>query len=99
MRNRGIRIQPGRIGVVFLLCALAAIAGEWSLSVERSQAIQLENHAEKEANLKDQSREGLFNRWTFDQQSPGEAPAGFSMLGVGEGPAADWTIKDRKSVV
>ena len=98
MRNRGIRIQPGRIGVVFLLCALAAIAGEWSLSVERSQAIQLENHAEKEANLKDQSREGLFNRWTFDQQSPGEAPAGFSMLGVGEGPAADWTIKgDREA--
>ena len=36
---------------------------------------------------------GLFNRWTFDQQKPGEPPAGFSMLEFGEGPAADWTIK------
>ncbi len=98
MRERGIRNQSWRIGRIFLFCALAAIVGEWSLSVERSQAVQLESHAEKEANLKDQSREGLFNRWTFDQQQPGEAPTGFSMLGFGEGPAADWTIKgDREA--
>ncbi len=98
MRERGIRNQSWRIGRIFLFCALAATVGEWGLFVERSQAIQLESHAEKEANLKDQAREGLFNRWTFDLQSPGEAPAGFSMLGVGEGPAADWTIKgDREA--
>ena len=69
------------------------IAGEWSISVERSHAIQTESRAEKEANLKGQAQGGLFNRWTFDQQKSGEAPAGFSMLGFGEGPAADWTIK------
>ncbi len=69
------------------------IAGEWSFCVERSEAIQAESRAEKEANLKGQAQGGLFNRWTFDQQKSGEAPAGFSMLGFGEGPAADWTVK------
>ena len=69
------------------------IAGEWSFCVARSQAIQTESPTEKEANLKSQAQGGLFNRWTFDQQKSGEAPAGFSMLGFGEGPAADWTIK------
>ena len=37
----------------------------------------------KEANLKGQAQGGLFNRWTFDQQKSGEAPAGFSMLVYG----------------
>ena len=69
------------------------IAGEWSFCVELSQATQTENRTEKEANLKGQAQGGLFNRWTFDQQKSGEAPAGFSMLGFGEGPGADWTIK------
>ena len=75
------------------MLALAVIAGEWSVCIERSHAIQAESRTEKEANLKGQAQGGLFNRWTFDQQKPGEAPAGFSMLGFGEGPAADWTIK------
>lgn len=69
------------------------LAGEWTFFVERSQAIQTESRTEKEANLKGQAQGGLFNRWTFDQQQSGEAPAGFSMLGFGEGTAADWTIK------
>jgi hypothetical protein len=73
--------------------AWAVVAGEWSFCVERSQAIQAESQTEKEANLKGQAQGGLFNRWTFDQQESGEAPAGFSMLGFGEGPAADWMIK------
>jgi hypothetical protein len=73
--------------------ALAVIAGESSFCVERSPAIQAESRTENEANLKGQAQGGLFNRWTFDQQKSGEAPAGFSMLEFGEGPAADWTIK------
>ena len=72
---------------------LAVIAGEWSFCIERSHAIQAESRTEKEANLKGQAQGGLFNRWTFDQEKSGEAPAGFSMLEFGEGPAADWTIK------
>ena len=36
---------------------------------------------------------GLFKRWTFDLQKPGGSPVGFSMLGFGEGPAADWMVK------
>jgi len=76
-----------------VLLGVAVIAGEWSFYVDRSHAIQAESRAEKEANLKGQAQGGLFNRWTFDQQKSGEAPAGFSMLEFGEGPAADWTIK------
>jgi hypothetical protein len=83
----------GRIGMVSIVLGVAVIAGEWSFCVELSQATQTENRTEKEANLKGQAQGGLFNRWTFDQQKSGEAPAGFSMLGFGEGPGADWTIK------
>jgi len=93
VRERGISEKSRRIGRGSLLLAVAVIAGEWSFCVERSQAIQAESRTEKEANLKGQAQGGLFNRWTFDQQKSGEAPAGFSMLGFGEGPAADWTIK------
>ena len=93
MRERVIRMKPKRIGMVSVLLGVAVIAGEGSFCVERSQAIQAESRTEKEANLKGQAQGGLFNRWTFDQQKSGEAPAGFSMLGFGEGPAADWTIK------
>ncbi|MEY4705130.1 MAG: hypothetical protein RL042_1332 [Nitrospirota bacterium] len=89
MRRCGL----SRIGLISLSLVVAVIVGEWSLCGEGAQAVQLESRAEKETNLKDQAREGLFNRWTFDLQKPGEAPAGFSVLGFGEGPAADWTIK------
>ena len=73
--------------------ALTMIPGGWTTLVEKSEAIQAESNAEKEANLKGQAKGDLFNRWTFDQQKSGEAPAGFSRLGFGDGPAADWTIK------
>ncbi len=79
---------------VFIVLALAVIAGEWSVCIEQSQAIQAESRTEKEANLKGQAQGGLFNRWTFDQEKSGEAPTGFSMLEFGEGPAADWRIKE-----
>lgn len=75
------------------MLALAVIAGGRGFSIERSHAIQAESRTEKEANLKGQAQGELFNRWTFDQQKPREAPAGFSMLEFGEGPAADWMIK------
>ncbi|HSL03153.1 MAG TPA: hypothetical protein VK901_06400 [Nitrospiraceae bacterium] len=86
-------MKPRCISRVFVVLVSAMIAGEWSVCIERSHAIQAESRAEKEANLKGQAHGGLFNRWTFDQQKPGEAPPGFSMLGFGEGPAADWTIQ------
>lgn len=92
MRERGsmMKLRAVCIGAAFLVVAVTA--GEWGVSVERSYAIQAESQTEKEANLKGQAREDLFSRWTFDQQKPGEAPLGFSMLGFGEGPVADWTI-------
>jgi hypothetical protein len=91
--KRGISVKSRHVGRVSLVLALAMIAGEWSFCVERSHAVQAESQTEKEANLKGQAQGGLFNRWTFDQQKSGEAPAGFSMLEFGEGPAADWTVK------
>lgn len=91
--KHGISVKPRCVGRVSLVLALAMIAGEWSVCIERSHAIQAESRTEKEANLKGQAQGGLFNRWTFDQQKAGEVPAGFSTLGFGEGPAADWTVK------
>lgn len=91
--ERGIRVKPKYIGRVFVVLALAVMAGEWNFWIEWSHAIQAESRTEKEANLKGQAQGGLFNRWTFDQQKSGEAPTGFSMLEFGEGPTADWTIK------
>ena len=88
-----VKSKSRYIDRVSVVLALAVIAGEWSFCIERSHAIQAESRTEKEANLKGQAQGGLFNRWTFDQQNPREAPAGFSMLEFGEGPAADWTIK------
>ena len=86
------RVKSKYISRIFIV-VLAVIAGEWSVCIERSHAIQAESRAEKEANLQGQVQGGLFNRWTFDQQKSDEAPFGFSMLGFGEGPAADWRIK------
>ena len=91
--KRGISVKPWCVGRASLVLVLAMIAGEWSVCIEQSHAIQAESRTEKEANLKGQAQGGLFNRWTFDQQKAGEAPAGFSTLGFGEGPAADWTVK------
>ena len=85
-------MKPRYISRVFVVLVSAMIAGAWSVCIERSHAIQAESRTEKEANLKSQAQGGLFNRWTFDQQKSGEAPAGFSMLGFGEGPAADWMV-------
>ena len=93
MRECGISVKHRRIGMVSVWLALAVTASEGSFCVEGAEAIQAESQTEKEANLKGQAQGGLFNRWTFDQQKSGEAPRGFSMLGFGEGPAADWTIK------
>jgi len=88
-----MRVKPKYVSRVFVVLVSAMIAGAWSVCIERSHAIQAESRAEKEANLKGQAQGGLFNRWTFDQEKSGEAPAGFLMLGFGEGPVADWMIK------
>ena len=88
-----MRVKSRDIVRAFAVLILAVIAGEWSVGLERSHAIQAESREEKEANLQGQVQGGLFNRWTFDQQKSGEAPVGFSMLGFGEGPAADWMVK------
>lgn len=93
MSDHGIKMKFRHGGIVSALFAVVMTACEWGFCIELSHAIQAESRTEKEANLKGQAQGGLFNRWTFDQQKSGEAPAGFSMLGFGEGPAADWTIK------
>jgi hypothetical protein len=88
-----MRVKLRYIIRVFVVLVSAMIAGEWIVCIERSHAIQAESRMEKEANLQGQVQGGLFNRWTFDQQKSGEAPVGFSMLGFGEGPGADWMVK------
>lgn len=91
--ERSMSVKPRSVSRVVIGLVLAMIAGEWSYWVEPSHAIEVESRAEKEANLQGQIQGGLFNRWTFDQQKSSAAPVGFSMLGFGEGPAADWMVK------
>ena len=91
--ERRMSVKPRSLSRVVIGLVLSMIAGEWSDCVEPSHAIEIESRMEKEANLQGQVQGGLFNRWTFDQQKSGEAPVGFSMLGFGEGPAADWMVK------
>jgi hypothetical protein len=54
--------------------------------------VQRETHEEKEANLKQQAKGGLFHKWTFDQDVPGEVPAGFVGRSSGKGSPATWTV-------
>jgi hypothetical protein len=77
----------------FLLMMLAVTSAELCVVAERVPAIQKENQAEKEANLKGQALGGLFKRWTFDQQNPSEIPAEFSQLNFGEESASEWAIQ------
>jgi hypothetical protein len=91
--ERNMSMKRRSVSWAAMVCVLAVIAGEWSCDVERAHAIEVESRTEKEANLQGQIQGGLFNRWTFDQQKSGEPPVGFSMLGFGEGPAADWMVK------
>ncbi len=83
-------------GCLYAVASLAlslSVAGEWGNLARPSLAVETENHAEKEARLKEQALGGLFNRWTFDQQKVDESPTGFSALTLGDGPVASWTIR------
>ena len=61
-------------------------------SATSAWAIQMESSAEKQANFNQQALGGLFHRWTFDQQTPGDALSGFTQFVVGEDAAPVWTI-------
>jgi hypothetical protein len=59
-------------------------------------AVQMESSAEKQANFKQQALGGLFQRWTFDQQSSEDGLSGFSQLTVGADAPPVWTIMPEK---
>jgi hypothetical protein len=63
-----------------------------SLLAGHAWAVQRETQEEKEANLKKQVTGGLFKKWTFDQDTINEAPAGFASLSS-DGQQATWTIR------
>jgi len=77
-------------------CRLAVVVGAMIIQggplLGPTAAIQNENQAEKEANLKGQIFGGLFNRWTFDQQNADEFPIDFSQLSIGEESTGVWVI-------
>ena len=76
-----------RLCCLFLAgCGVMAVASE-ALAVPR------ESQEEKEVNLKRQATGGLFQKWTFDQDQPQKAPAGFTALASGEGRPAEWTVQ------
>ncbi len=75
-----------------LLLALGWTLLQDGLAPVGVSAIQTESQAEKQANFKQQALGGLFHRWTFDQQKPGDALSGFSQFVVGSTAGPVWFI-------
>lgn len=78
-------------------CMRMLMAGVMAVSLlvafeQAAYAVQRESHEEKEANLKEQAKAGLFHKWTFDQDVPDQAPAGFVGRSSGKGSPATWTV-------
>jgi hypothetical protein len=84
--TRSMRLSLRLCGLLLAGCGVMAIADEAS-------AVQRETHEEKEFNLKQQAKGGLFQKWTFDQDQPNQAPAGFVELVSGQGRPARWTVQ------
>ena len=57
-----------------------------------AQAVQQETQEEKETNLMKQAAEGLFRKWTFDQDRLNEVPTGFRGLASSNGQPASWVV-------
>ena len=64
--------------------------------VDSVSAIQKESPAEKQANFKQQALGDLFQRWTFDQQTPEDALSGFTQFVVGGEGTSVWKIAPEK---
>jgi hypothetical protein len=58
-----------------------------------AHAVQQESREEKEANLNQQAKGGLFHKWTFDQDEADQLPAGFAARSSGQGREATWTVR------
>ncbi len=78
--------------VVSLLLAVGWMLVQDGFVPAGVSAIPMENQAEKQANFKQQALGGLFHRWTFDQQKPGDALSGFSQFIVGSNASPVWTV-------
>jgi len=78
--------------VVYLLLAFGWTLVQDGLVPVGVSAIPMENQAEKQANFKQQALGGLFHRWTFDQQKPGDTLSGFSQFIVGSTASPAWSV-------
>jgi hypothetical protein len=86
------RRLPMSQNVVYLLLAVGWMLVQDGVVPVGVFAIPMENQAEKQANFKQQALGGLFHRWTFDQQKPGDALSGFSQFIVGSNASPVWTV-------
>ncbi|MEC4888959.1 MAG: hypothetical protein RI101_02760 [Nitrospira sp.] len=57
------------------MCAAMVVLAAWPAA-----AVPRESHEEKEANLRQQAKGGLFHKWTFDADAVNALPGGFSPL-------------------
>lgn len=81
-----MRLSLKLCSLLLACCGVMAIA-------DKAPAVQRESQEEKEVNLKRQATGGLFQKWTFDQDQPNNAPAGFVELVSGEGRPGEWTVQ------
>jgi len=62
------------------------------LAVWPAVAVPRESHEEKEANLQQQAKGGLFHKWTFDADAANVVPGGFSPLSGHIESQAAWMV-------
>ena len=76
-----------------ILCSLFLACWSVLAVVDTVWAVQRETHEEKESNLKQQAKGGLFQKWTFDQDQLNHVPAGFAVFVAGDGLPGEWTVQ------
>ena len=85
--SRRLWLQPYLLAVVLILGLSGDRAGD-------AWAVTRESSAEKAEHLRQQANPQLFNDWTFDKDSIGDVPKGFSVLGEGEASGSAWKIEE-----
>lgn len=69
------------------VCAAMVALAAWPAA-----AVPRESHEEKEANLRQQAKGGLFHKWTFDADAVNIVPGGFSPLSGNTESQAAWMV-------
>ncbi len=79
---------------VKMMLAAFVMTGPWVAGPGAAWAVSKETHAEKAEHLRQQANPELFNDWTFDKDSLGQLPGGFTVLATtGQQSGGSWKVE------